>query len=355
MNNNTSPTIEVFLQPPSPTLNSCKLPSVKSLFPLNDEHEQQQQQQQQHLPSIRITEDRQHQGNDRIKLNIIEPTIDSSSLSTSPMSPYQSSPIMTFSSPSSTTSSFCGSPLISPTQDGPFLLPPPDANFRRCRSVSNASQTSSPSASPYSAPFTFRSLSEPPTLNLPPSSSNNDDEDDDDQDKLKQDTYHHPIFGPKRKRGRPPNATRPATKNGSSWTFIKPTVWDVKQQQQQQQQHQQQRQRSCSPNSFPQNTPQFLTETTAVMADGINTFTSTNMDMALSIPKKKRGRKPKKQMAGNSCFVWRDLTAPRGANKKSLSTKNNTTPPTTAGASRTDMEAMAANSRTLLPAKRSAS
>ncbi|KAF1800031.1 hypothetical protein V8B55DRAFT_1543830 [Mucor lusitanicus] len=343
MNNNASPSIEVFLQPPSPTLNSCKLPSVKSLFPVNDEHEQQQQ----HLPSIRLTEDRHHHRNDKIKLNIIEPTIDSSSLSTSPMSPYQSSPIMTFSSPSSTTSSFCGSPLISPTQDGPFLLPPPDANSRRCRSVSNASQTSSPSASPYSAPFTFRSLSEPPTLNLPPSSSNDDDEDD--QDKLKQEAYHHPIFGPKRKRGRPPNATRPETKNGSNWTFIKPTVWDVKQQQQQQQQQQ----RSPSPNSFHQNTPQFLTETTAVMADGINTFTSTNMDMALSIPKKKRGRKPKKQMAGNSCFVWRDLTAPRGANKKSLLSKNNTT-----GASRTgnkEMEAMAANSRTLLPAKRSAS
>lgn len=229
--NNSSPSIEVFLQPPSPTMNSCKLPSVKSLFPINDEHDQQQNQQL--LPSIRLTRDR---NDDRTKLNIIEPTIDSSSLSTSPMSPYQSSPIMTFSSPSSTTSSFCGSPLISPTQDGPFLLPPPDANTRRCRSVSNASQTSSPSTSPYCTSFTFRSLSEPPTLNLPPS---NDEEDE--GATPTQEDYHHPIFGPKRKRGRPPNASRPEVKNGSSWTFIKPTVWNVKQQQQQHQhQHQHQ-------------------------------------------------------------------------------------------------------------------
>ena len=95
------------------------------------------------------------------------------------------------------------------------------------------------------------------------------------------------------------------------------------------------------------------------MADGINTFTSTNMDMALSIPKKKRGRKPKKQMAGNSCFVWRDLTAPRGANKKSLLSKNNnnnnnssiTTTALKTSGSKKDAENVGI-SRTLLPAKK---
>jgi hypothetical protein len=49
--------------------------------------------------------------------------------------------------------------------------------------------------------------------------------------------------------------------------------------------------------------------------DQQNTFTSTRMDTTLTMPKKKRGRKPKTQLAGNSCFVWRDLTARRGANR----------------------------------------
>lgn len=333
--------IEVYLQPPSPNMNSSyKLPSVKSLFPDSMDDDTNSQE----LPSIRltneddddITNDNSNHSNHNLltsspRLNIIEPTPDLS-LSNSP---YQQSPIMTFSSPSSTTSSIAGSPLVSPIQDGPFLLPPPDSSFRRCRSVSNASNISSSSSSS-TYQFTFRSLSEPPTLNLPPSTSGDEEEDGGVASANSATTDDcHPIFGPKRKRGRPPNASRPEIQGGSNWTFVKPTVWDVKhnqQQQEQQQQQQQQRQQtidmttisnpaynhhpSSSIHSTTKNndTPQFYTENT-VMSDGINTFTSTNMNMALSIPKKKRGRKPKKQLAGNSCFVWRDLTAPRGANK----------------------------------------
>lgn len=309
--------IEVFLQPPSPTMNpSYKLPSVKSLFPVSMDDDSNSQE----LPSIRLTShssDTNYNNNENNmligspRLNTIEPRPDLSIAT----SPYQQSPIMTFSSPSSTTSSMVGSPLISPIQDGPFLLPPPDnSSFRRCRSVSNVSNvsiSSSPSTSP-SYQFTFRSLSEPPSLNLPPSSTSGDEEEDTIKDE------YHPIFGPKRKRGRPPNASRPEIQTDSNWTFVKPTVWDVKQTHQK---------HSIDSNTHGDrftnnhNTPQFYTENT-VMSDGINTFTTTNMDMALSIPKKKRGRKPKKQLAGNSCFVWRDLTAPRGANKKSLLPKN---------------------------------
>ncbi|KAI8048351.1 uncharacterized protein B0P05DRAFT_564577 [Gilbertella persicaria] len=310
--------IEVYLQPPSPTINPiCTLPSVKSLFSetmeedersIISEHDQQQQQQ---LPSIRVTEDdtshseygSDHHHRRRLsfnnKLDAIEPQLDSLSISTSP---YQQSPIMTFSSPSSTTSSIVGSPLISPINDGPFLLPPPDSStLRRCRSVSNSSITSSPTNSPYTS-FSFRSLSEPPTFSLPPSSTDEEDEGDDRNDNRNEDC--HPIFGPKRKRGRPPNASRPEVQADSNYTFVKPTVWDVG--------HKPQKQKQSN-----NDTPQFLTENT-VLSDGINTFTATNMNMALNIPKKKRGRKPKKQLEGNSCFVWRDLTAPRGANKKTL-------------------------------------
>ncbi|CAO3638539.1 unnamed protein product [Mucor hiemalis] len=350
--------IEVYLQPPSPTMNSSyKLPSVKSLFPASMDDDTNLQE----LPSIRLTnEDDDNVMNNNSnhsnhglltsspRLNIIEPTPDLS-LSNSL---YQQSPIMTFSSPSSTTSSMAGSPLVSPIQDGPFLLPPPDSSFRRCRSVSNASNISSSSSSSYQ--FTFRSLSEPPTLNLPPSTTS--DEDDRDTTTATGTSIDdcHPIFGPKRKRGRPPNASRPEVQGGSNWTFVKPTVWDVKHNQQQQQQQQQQQKQqtiemtsisnpaynhhpSSSIHSTKNNdTPQFYTENT-VMSDGINTFTSTNMNMALSIPKKKRGRKPKKQLAGNSCFVWRDLTAPRGANKPKNNEKKDGNNNITAGSFQRDL------------------
>lgn len=54
----------------------------------------------------------------------------------------------------------------------------------------------------------------------------------------------------------------------------------------------------------------------SIHKDHNRTFTSTRMDNTLTMPKKKRGRKPKVQLAGNSCFVWRDLTARRGPNRK---------------------------------------
>lgn len=325
-----APPIEVFLQPPSPTINSCKLPSVKSLFPVSSTDDENNNSSSQQLPSIRLTnhssdnEEDCNSNNDfpnSPRLNTIEPHLDLSSIATSP---YQSSPIMTFSSPSSATSSIMGSPLISPIQDCPFLLPPPDnTSFRRCRSASNASNISdvslSPSASPLTSHFIFRSLSEPPTLNLPTSASFGEEEEEDEEKR-------HSIFGPKRKRGRPPNASRPEIQSDSNFTFVKPTVWDVKQQKNVDTATDTPTTAAASStnyntftttNSNNKNTQnQFYTENN-IMSDGINTFTTTNMDMALSMPKKKRGRKPKKQLAGNSCFVWKDLTAPRGANKKS--------------------------------------
>lgn len=79
------------------------------------------------------------------------------------------------------------------------------------------------------------------------------------------------LFGPKRKRGRPASTTQPRRDN--QFTFIQPTVWDVN--------HQLQYKNSSG------------------------------------TPKKKRGRKPKQQFSGNSCFVWKDLTAPRSPNKRS--------------------------------------
>lgn len=102
----------------------------------------------------------------------------------------------------------------------------------------------------------------------------------------------------KRKRGRPPNTCSSNRQRDNNWTFVTPTVWDVKHQE----------------------VPSKQDEDYMVLhwptQQGQNTFTNLNMENSLTIPKKKRGRKPKMELAGNLCFVWRDLTARRGANKK---------------------------------------
>ncbi|RCH85423.1 hypothetical protein CU097_001819 [Rhizopus azygosporus] len=236
-----SNSIQVYLHPPSPK--ECKLPSIDSIYDLNEPIKNDQ------LPIVCLTTDDQTK-----KLNTLEPQPHLTILTSPSLSSHSSalSPI---------------SPLLSPIEHNNLLAPPlptsssstiSASSFRRCRSAS--SNTSSPTCSPS---YSFRSL----------------------------------------KRGRPPNTSRPEsqTTDNANWTFIKPTVWDVKNKnfELRNQKHQ-----SIRP-SFTDN-------------NAISTFTSTNMDMTLSIPKKKRGRKPKKQLAGNSCFVWKDLTAPRGANKKRL-------------------------------------
>ncbi|KAI9249342.1 hypothetical protein EDC94DRAFT_624059 [Helicostylum pulchrum] len=111
-----------------------------------------------------------------------------------------------------------------------------------------------------------------------------------------------PVEPPKRKRGRPPNSTRPATQR-DHWTFVTPTVWDVK--------HTQQL-------IDPKPEKDDSTVLHWPVQEGQNDFTNTSMNTSLSMPKKKRGRKPKMQLAGNFCFVWRDLTARRSANREKI-------------------------------------
>lgn len=101
----------------------------------------------------------------------------------------------------------------------------------------------------------------------------------------------------KRKRGRPPNLREPVWEGG--WTFVTPTVWNIT---------------SASPMSSSE---QEDTETTTA-------FTSSTMDTVLTMPKKKRGRKPKTHIEGNSCFVWRDLTA--SGQRKAKAAKGDMTP-----------------------------
>jgi hypothetical protein len=182
----------------------------------------------------------------KLCLGIPSPSLSSSS----PLEPY-----------SSTTS-----PSLSPYTNGLSLidsLPSPQTSpastflsLTRCRSFSNASNNSINSI-----------LSDPP------------------------------IFNPevKRKRGRPPNSTS-KTKQRDNWTFVTPTICDIKQQN------------------------IHFTDAQQQKDDEVDfTVLHWASNNSASIPKKKRGRKPKVQLAGNFCFVWRDLTARRGANKKKKS------------------------------------
>ncbi|KAI7881503.1 uncharacterized protein EV154DRAFT_523389 [Mucor mucedo] len=112
----------------------------------------------------------------------------------------------------------------------------------------------------------------------------------------------------KRRRGRPPTCNTSYETGG--WTFLTPTVWDI---------HvsQEQKEREIKADH---DTMLRLSQQVHViddnMNDSMNAFTDSNMDTLLQMPRKKRGRKPKTHIVGNSCFVWKDLTCTRSTIKK---------------------------------------
>ncbi|KAI7884930.1 hypothetical protein K492DRAFT_173065 [Lichtheimia hyalospora FSU 10163] len=129
----------------------------------------------------------------------------------------------------------------------------------------------------------------------------------------------------RRRRGRPPNATRHPRDN--NWTFVTPTVWEVRRSpspilpssqptatatcidSSSSREHSPTSQHDITVLQWPDD-PYGRNNNNTASSEAFNsTFSSTNMDTPLSMPRKKRGRKPKMQLAGNSCFVWRDLTA----------------------------------------------
>jgi hypothetical protein len=125
------------------------------------------------------------------------------------------------------------------------------------------------------------------------------------------DSSGQPVL--KRRRGRPPTM-RHTNQFDGGWTFLTPTVWDVHVSEEQKEREIQadHKERLISatviPNSIAQNDH--------LMNDAMAAFTNSNMDTILHMPRKKRGRKPKTHIVGNSCFVWKDLTSTRSASVK---------------------------------------
>ncbi|KAI7891378.1 uncharacterized protein EV154DRAFT_223171 [Mucor mucedo] len=193
-------------------------------------------------------------------------------------------------SPSQSTFECKLPPVSSLLLDEEDVSLPPLSPFMESLSVDTPPQLTSPHASPRSLllppPMRARSLSNASTNSTCSIKS------------LMNDPLEDPPV--KRKRGRPPNTTCSPTsrQRDNNWTFVTPTVWDVKHQE------------------IPPKQDEDYMVLHWPTQQGQNTFTNLNMDNTLSIPKKKRGRKPKMELAGNLCFVWRDLTARRGANKK---------------------------------------
>ncbi|KAI8097897.1 uncharacterized protein B0P05DRAFT_582883 [Gilbertella persicaria] len=118
----------------------------------------------------------------------------------------------------------------------------------------------------------------------------------------------------KRRRGRPPSLREPALEGG--WTFLTPTVWDVKNNLSEEEDQEDQENLSSDPlRQRQQGQTKTPNNTDLVMNGSMAAFTSSNMDMVLQMPRKKRGRKPKTHIVGNSCFVWKDITASKRASK----------------------------------------
>lgn len=107
----------------------------------------------------------------------------------------------------------------------------------------------------------------------------------------------------KRRRGRPPSSRESSLEGG--WTFLTPTVWDVKYQQQSQ---------NGSVSEEPA-CPDQQEPTASVNNGEIAAFSSSGTETSLQTPRKKRGRKPKTHIVGNSCFVWKDISATRRSTK----------------------------------------
>lgn len=232
----------------------------------------------------------------------------SSSTPHSPTPQYQQN----YSNPPSSPSYYSASPRPSFSQQQEQQQPqqpqqqqsPSSHNSPMMMSIDENSIHSSRSPSPSPPSSTRNTVDERPPL--PPSTQ------------IVLSESGQPIL--KRRRGRPPSLREPALEGG--WTFLTPTVWDVNHSASQQQQengntnnNNYTQQQNNNMASSATSTTTSAAATDAIMNGSMAAFTSSNMDMVLQMPRKKRGRKPKTHIVGNSCFVWKDITATRRSTK----------------------------------------
>jgi hypothetical protein len=100
---------------------------------------------------------------------------------------------------------------------------------------------------------------------------------------------------PRRRRGRPPNATEQNSEG--PYTFLTPTVWDVGAVNEKRDQDYYSVERKSTDH------------TVGILCD-------MSMDTLLTTPKRKRGRKPKHILEGNGCFVWKEIKSKRRSRKQ---------------------------------------
>ncbi|KAI8876318.1 hypothetical protein K501DRAFT_288952 [Backusella circina FSU 941] len=141
-------------------------------------------------------------------------------------------------------------------------------------SVSNSTSPSPPSPP---SPMLLDSEVNTPLLEAQPENFNESQSDEPASTQIIITEEGQPVL--KRRRGRPPSTKEPTS---GGWTFLTPTVWDVN-------------------SHLPYQSDS--SETESIMNGSMAAFTSSSMDMVLDMPRKKRGRKPKTQIEGNSCFV----------------------------------------------------
>ncbi|KAG2235928.1 hypothetical protein INT48_008231 [Thamnidium elegans] len=201
------------------------------------------------------------------------------------------------------------SPILSQQSPSPSCSSTSSISFEDVSSVSNESSPSLPTLEHFSTTTTTTVAATPRSRNsstsstkpiVSPSPIPNT--------QIVFDSSGQPVL--KRRRGRPPTCNN--NFEGGGWTFLTPTVWDIHVSEEQKE-RELKADHDLLVRSKLQQQVHVLDDT---MSDSMNAFTNSNMDTLLQMPRKKRGRKPKTHIAGNSCFVWKDLTSTRSSAKK---------------------------------------
>ncbi|KAH8549225.1 hypothetical protein BGW37DRAFT_488791 [Umbelopsis sp. PMI_123] len=189
------------------------------------------------------------------------------------------------------------SPQLSQFESSPYHSPlPPPANQRLSPDITCYPACSDtlqiPHMSCHSRSYPSSPVDQAPMSGHNPFKRRASDQSNDTSANLQ---YAQASVPPRRRRGRPPNATEQNTEG--PWTFLTPTVWDV--------------------GSVNEKRDQdYYTVEHKANDHTVGILCDMSMDI-LSTPKRKRGRKPKHVLEGNGCFVWKEIKSKRRSRKQS--------------------------------------